>query len=274
MLPKKRSKSISGARRENTNRGQLSDSSRKRPGKVFENRVLHFCCDYQKHVTLRRELEVSGFRVDRTENESILLVMLRENTYQVVILTCESTMNRLRGLCSLVRSSGYTGLLITVTDELRIGFEAQLFEKGADDVVTGIQAQATALITRIRTHLHYRMPSTASKNKIKLNGVWVDLGRREIIRNRTRRPLPGLLFDLLSYFIDNADHVVTRQELEKSSMWVDSICTPANEGGNTYDVHVSKLRKIIEADPDHPTVLVTVRGKGWKLNAADSRLAT
>ncbi|MFN2280268.1 MAG: helix-turn-helix domain-containing protein [Anaerolineales bacterium] len=33
------------------------------------------------------------------------------------------------------------------------------------------------------------------------------------------------------------------------------------------DVHINWLRKIIEKDPKNPQLLVTVRGKGYKLDA-------
>ena len=34
----------------------------------------------------------------------------------------------------------------------------------------------------------------------------------------------------------------------------------------TLDVHVKRLRAKLEADPSHPTMLVTVRGLGYKMD--------
>jgi DNA-binding response OmpR family regulator len=32
------------------------------------------------------------------------------------------------------------------------------------------------------------------------------------------------------------------------------------------DVHINWLRKIVEKDPDHPLLILTMRGKGYKLD--------
>jgi DNA-binding response OmpR family regulator len=102
-------------------------------------------------------------------------------------------------------------------------------------------------------------------NKIRLKDTLVDFERREVRCNGTVRRLPGILADLLKYFVDNPDRIISRSELFGSYIWADSICTPASEGGKTFDVNVSKLRKIIEADPVRPQIIESVRGLGWKL---------
>ena len=98
-----------------------------------------------------------------------------------------------------------------------------------------------------------------------LNGTTVDLARREVFCHGMVRPLRGILSDLLKYFLDNPGRVISRQELQDSPIWADSICTPAEEGGKTFDVNISKLRRIIELDPSHPQIIQSVRGVGWKL---------
>ncbi len=93
----------------------------------------------------------------------------------------------------------------------------------------------------------------------------MDFDRREVCRDHTIHQLPGILADLLKYFIENADHVISREELQRSPIWLDSVCTPAKHGGKTFDVNISKLRKIIESEPQRPKIIVSVRGIGWKL---------
>ena len=45
---------------------------------------------------------------------------------------------------------------------------------------------------------------------------------------------------------------------------------PATLGDTrTLDVHVSWLRKILEADPRHPKYLITIRNKGYRLDTGD-----
>ncbi len=71
--------------------------------------------------------------------------------------------------------------------------------------------------------------------------------------------------EILVYLNCNGERPVSRQELLRE-VWgysnVDYIET------RTVDIHMTKLRRKIEADPAHPELLVTVRGKGYQLKAA------
>ena len=51
----------------------------------------------------------------------------------------------------------------------------------------------------------------------------------------------------------------------ESHIWSDSICSSAKDGGKTFDMAVSKLRKIIEIDPKNPQIIKTVRSEGCGL---------
>jgi DNA-binding response OmpR family regulator len=146
-----------------------------------------------------------------------------------------------------------------------LDIEERLFGCGADDVVAGRQTSASVLTKRIQAHLRYNRLSWPRSNVVELRDTVVDLARRQVQRNGSIRRLPGMLTDLLKYFLDNPDRVISRQELAKSSLWADSICTPPEEGGRAMDVSIGKLRRIIEHDPRRPQIITAVRGIGWKL---------
>jgi two-component system response regulator RegX3 len=71
--------------------------------------------------------------------------------------------------------------------------------------------------------------------------------------------------NLLKYFLDNPNRIISRDELCKSPLWADSICSTAEEGGKTFDVNVGKLRKVIEQNPANPQIIKPVWGIGWIL---------
>jgi len=133
------------------------------------------------------------------------------------------------------------------------------------DVVVAQQVSSQVLIKRIRTRLQNGRLGWSRRNRFKLKDTLVDLDRREVCREGIVRQLPGILADLLKYFLDNPERVISRKELSQSYIWADSVCTPADQGGRTFDVNVSKLRKIIEPDPSRPQIIKSVRGIGWKL---------
>jgi len=72
--------------------------------------------------------------------------------------------------------------------------------------------------------------------------------------------LPLKEFELLEVLMRNAGRVLTRGQL------IDRVWGSDYVGDTkTLDVHVKRLRTKIEPNPAEPSVLVTVRGLGYKL---------
>ena len=72
--------------------------------------------------------------------------------------------------------------------------------------------------------------------------------------------LTGREFLLLSYFVENADKIISKERLYEQ-VWGEysSICD------NTIMVHIRHLREKIEDNPSAPQQLITVKGLGYKL---------
>ena len=69
--------------------------------------------------------------------------------------------------------------------------------------------------------------------------------------------LPAMEHRLLRYCLEHRGKVLTKRELF-AGVWGDAIT-----GEGTLTVHVRRLRTRIEPDPDQPTYLRTVRGRGY-----------
>jgi DNA-binding response OmpR family regulator len=169
--------------------------------------------------------------------------------------------------CSFIRAYFAHVILIVLMNRARASIEERLFDCGVSDVVAGEQTVPRVLMKRIQAHIHRNKSHTSTPRWVALGNTVIDFNRREVRRDDTVLRLPGILSDLLKYFVENADRIISREELMTSNIWSDSICTPPDEGGKTFDVHVGKLRKIIESDPHMPTIITSVRGIGWKLSA-------
>ena len=72
--------------------------------------------------------------------------------------------------------------------------------------------------------------------------------------------LTGREFLLLSYLVENADKIISKERLYEQ-VWGEysSICD------NTIMVHIRHLREKIEDTPSSPQQLITVKGLGYKL---------
>jgi len=81
--------------------------------------------------------------------------------------------------------------------------------------------------------------------------VWVD-GRSVHL---TRRE-----FELLRFFVQLPDRVLDRTQI-LAHVWPQARINP-----RTVDVHVYRLRHSLERDPEHPELVVSVRGVGWRFD--------
>jgi two-component system response regulator MtrA len=80
-----------------------------------------------------------------------------------------------------------------------------------------------------------------------------------LIRDGKRIELTILENRILLYFLQNLDRVISREELMEVVWGYTS-----NVNTRTLDMHIVRLRKKIEENPDKPRYLVTIRGMGYK----------
>jgi two-component system alkaline phosphatase synthesis response regulator PhoP len=67
---------------------------------------------------------------------------------------------------------------------------------------------------------------------------------------------------ILLYFLRNPNKVINRDELMLVVWGYNS-----DVNTRTLDMHIVRLRKKIELNPDNPQLLQTVRGIGYRFNA-------
>ncbi|MCU1393199.1 MAG: diguanylate cyclase/phosphodiesterase with sensor(s) [Ilumatobacteraceae bacterium] len=94
----------------------------------------------------------------------------------------------------------------------------------------------------------------------------IDLAARSVRRDDDEIALTVKEFDVLVYLASHADSVVSRTEL-LTEVWHSA---PAWQASSTVTEHIYRLRSKIEEDPANPTVIVTVRGIGYRFCATTS----
>ena len=134
---------------------------------------------------------------------------------------------------------------------------------GADDYLTkpfGINellARVNSLIRRYTT----LNPFTADIDSISLKDMVIDKLNRTVTVKDIPVLLTGKEFDLLLFLASNKGRVFTKKQIY-SQVWEDEY---AFDDSNIMSF-ISKLRKKIEPDPDHPFYILTVRGVGYRFN--------
>jgi len=133
-------------------------------------------------------------------------------------------------------------------------------ELGADDYVTKPYS-ARELIARIRAVLRRGAEAEDIGDTVLEAGpVRMDIERHIVAVDGGQISLPLKEFELLEYLMRNKGRVLTRGQL------IDRVWGSDYVGDTkTLDVHVKRLRSKVEADPANPSLIVTVRGLGYKL---------
>jgi DNA-binding response OmpR family regulator len=93
--------------------------------------------------------------------------------------------------------------------------------------------------------------------------VRLDRSRREVSVDGQPVEVTFSEFELLSALIANPGRVFSRLELLRA-IWGDS----AYRDPRGIDVHIRHLREKLEETPEHPRLIVTVRGAGYRLNGS------
>ena len=138
-------------------------------------------------------------------------------------------------------------------------------EVGADDYVTK-PYRLRELVARMRAVLR-RSPlaeqEQVSGEVLEVGDLRLDPERHEVYLRAILVPLPLKEFELLELLMANAGRVLTRETL------IDRVWGPHYVGDTkTLDVHVKRLRSKIEDDPSRPHRITTIRGLGYKYEAA------
>ncbi|MDQ2756626.1 MAG: MtrAB system response regulator MtrA [Actinomycetota bacterium] len=207
-------------------------------------------------IVLRQE----GLDVTHVADGSSALGAFRETRPDLVLL--DLMLPGIDGMevCRRIRAeSGVPIVMLTArtdTVDIVVGLES-----GADDYVAK-PFKPKELIARIRARV--RRFEVPPPEDLHIGDLTIDVAGHAVTRDGTPIALTPLEFDLLACLAQNPRKVFTR-EILLEQVW------GYRHAADTrlVNVHVQRLRAKIEVDPENPTIVVTVRGVGYKAGTAD-----
>ena len=228
------------------------------------NKVLIIDDDKELCALMKKCIEQEKLSAVTVYNgiEGVRLIDENKDSYSLIILDVMlPDIDGFQILQKIRDTSNIPVLMLTAkSSEEDKGFGLRL---GADDYLTkpfGINellARVNSLIRRYTT----LNPFTADIDSISLKDMVIDKLNRTVTVKDIPVLLTGKEFDLLLFLASNKGRVFTKKQIY-SQVWEEEY---AFDDSNIMSF-ISKLRKKIEPDPDHPFYILTVRGVGYRFN--------
>jgi two-component system phosphate regulon response regulator OmpR len=211
-------------------------------------RLAAMVCEY---------LAAAGFAVERCFTAASGLDAIERAPFDAVIL--DLMLPDLDGfeVCRRIRARSEVPVLMLTargedTDRI-VGLEI-----GADDYLSK-PFNPRVLLARIRAILRRQKSTIQAENNVLCFGrLQIDRGSRTVRVDGGDKALTSYQFDLLVALAENAGRVLNRDRL------LDLVKGEELDAfDRSIDVHVSRIRSMIEDDPKHPRRIITVRGSGY-----------
>ncbi|OCN03917.1 DNA-binding response regulator [Erysipelotrichaceae bacterium MTC7] len=201
---------------------------------------------------LAYDLKLAGYEVDEASDGEVALQKALSNRYDLFLI--DWMIPKIEGidLVKMFRDKGLDGVMIMLTAKDEESNILEAFEAGVDDYITK-PFSPRILLVRVQSHLKRH----SSKKSQDFSGLKVDENKRKVYVHDELLQLTKKEYDLLTYFIRNANIVVSRDQI-LNDIW------GFDYDGDTriVDVHTFKLRTKLK---DAPIEIRSSRGVGYIL---------
>lgn len=206
---------------------------------------------YADNPTFAPALRKKGFDILLVSSGNEALTRLSDGyAPKLVIVNAATLRTSGKRICqSLREKTNGLPILLILKEDLEL-------EHVDADVVLALPFTAQKLVNRLK-HL---LPGNG-KDNLEAGPLCLDFEKRMVQGPGKQSRLTPRLTHLLMVLMKHHGEVLERKALF-SEVWE----TDYTEDTRTLDVHVSWLRQAIEADPEHPQYLKTIRGVGYQLD--------
>lgn len=216
---------------------------------------------------LRFNFEQEGYQVSLAEDGQTALRLHSEASPPFDLIVLDLMLPEMSGYetCRHLRRVDLDIPVLALTARTLAEDKAQAFDCGVDQYMTKpfalpeLLSRVRNLVDRRRRTLEERPVTRSVEDTERFGSVRVDFGRFELHNGDQVHSLTTREKELLQYFLQYDDVVLSRSRLQ-SDVWRDS----ADITSRSIDNFVMRLRKMIEVDPTDPKHLISIRGTGYR----------
>lgn len=211
---------------------------------------------------LKKCMETEGYEADTAHNGIEGLKLIDKRDYHLIIL--DVMMPNMDGMTALtnIRKTKNTPILMLTAkgDEMD---KVLGLKSGADDYITK-PFSLSELTARVQSLIRRYVVLGSAQEKPRcmvFGGLVIDPSYMRASYKGEDLGLTGKEYDLLYFLASNPGQIFTKKQIYKN-VWQDEYAYD----DNNIMVHIRRLRKKIEPEPEKPIYILTAWGMGYKFN--------
>lgn len=204
-------------------------------------------------------LESEHYQVIQASNGKDAEALILSEKPDIVLLDWMLPGKQGSEVCTNLRKAGFNNLIIMMTAKSQDVDKIDAYSFGVSDYITK-PFNMDVLVAMIENKVKFFVSNT--NDTLYFGNTEHHPHTHSLIRDGKKIELTILENRILLYFLQNVNRVISRDELMQV-VWGYS----SNVNTRTLDMHIVRLRKKIEINPDKPYHLQTVRGMGYKFVA-------
>jgi len=216
--------------------------------------------DENLRFLVAERLELEGYKVLEAADGDEAEKMILDQKPDIVLLDWMLPGKQGSEVCAAIRDKGFDKLVIMMTAKAQDIDKIEAYQFGVSDYITK-PFNMDVLVAMIDNKIKFTL-NTDKTESYKFANMEHHPNTHTLLRDGKKIELTILENRILLYFLKNENKVINREEL---MMEVWGYNTDVNT--RTLDMHIVRLRKKIEVNPDSPQYLQTVRGIGYKFSS-------
>jgi len=228
-----------------------------------QGRILIVEDDASVREMLAEYLGTHGYDVEHAADGIAMRAVIGQRLPDVVLLDLNLPGEDGLLLARYLRERFDVGIIV-VTAAAELADRVAGLEIGADDYIAKpfdlreLRARVKSVLRRVQAGATPERESQATP-RARVGTCSLDLASHRLYAaDGSEVPLTGMEFDLLKAFVERPNQVLTRDRLlnlTRSREW--------EPFDRSIDIRIARVRRKIEADPERPQTIRTVRGAGY-----------